>query len=207
MDTVETRIQAWLQVFSEVRIKAERDHVARLIGSDGKRLAHEVADVAGHPISDDKAEAIDKRCGQIYDALNTNPQPTLGAHELLTALTKSDLAWAVATSSRAEQVGTSIEALKLSQQPRIIDGSHVEHAKPAPDLLLLAAQQLELPASACWYVGDSTWDMQAAAAARMVAVAVTYGAVSGATLTRAGAIVVTTLPDIQADLKRRGLLP
>ena len=196
-----------MQVFAEVRIKAEREHVARLIGSDGKRLAHEVADVAGHPINDDKAEAIDKRCGEIYDRLNTNPQPTSGARELLAALTASDLPWAVATSSRAEQVGTSIDALELEKKPRIIDGSHVEHAKPAPDLLLLAAEQLDLPASACWYVGDSTWDMRAATAALMTAVAVPYGAVTGDTLTGAGANVVTTLLELKSDLERRGLVP
>jgi HAD superfamily hydrolase (TIGR01509 family) len=189
-----------------VRIKAERDHVARLIGSDGKRLAHEVADVAGHPINNDKAEAIDKRCGEIYDALNTDPQPTRGAHDLLVALSASDLPWAIATSSRREQTTVSVKALGLEREPRIVDGSHVEHAKPAPDLLLLAAEQLDLPASTCWYVGDSTWDMQAATAARMVAVAVAYGAVSGATLRRAGATVVTSLPELQAELHRRGLL-
>ena len=61
----------------------------------------------------------------------------------------------------------------------IVDGSHVKHAKPAPDLLLLAAEKLETPASACWYVGDSTWDMRAANAADMIAVGVPYGAVSG----------------------------
>ncbi|HEY8134775.1 MAG TPA: HAD-IA family hydrolase [Candidatus Limnocylindrales bacterium] len=207
VDTVEARIQAWLEVFKEVRIKAERDHVARLIGSDGKRLAHEVADVAGQPINDDKAEAIDKRCGEIYDRINTDPRPTAGAHELLAALSAGNLPWAVATSSRAEQVGTSIDALRLTRKPRIIDGSHVEHAKPAPDLLLLAAEQLDLPASACWYVGDSTWDMQAATAARMTAVAVPYGAVSGETLTRAGANVVTTLLQLKSDLERRRLIP
>jgi HAD superfamily hydrolase (TIGR01509 family) len=207
VDTVGTRIEAWLQVFAEVRIKAERDHVARLIGSDGKRLAHEVANVAGRPINDDKAEAIDKRCGEIYDRLNTDPRPTDGAAELLKALTASDLPWAVATSSRAEQVGTSIAALRLDTKPRIVDGSHVEHAKPAPDLLLLAADQLDLPASACWYIGDSTWDVQAATAARMTAVAVPYGAVSAETLTRAGANVVTTLGELKNDLQRRRLIP
>jgi HAD superfamily hydrolase (TIGR01509 family) len=190
-----------------VRIPAERDHVARLIGSDGKRLAHEVADVASHPINDDKAEAIDKRCGEIYDGLNTHPQPTDGARELLSALTASNLPWAVATSSRAQQVGTSVDALRLESKPRVIDGSHVEHAKPAPDLLLLAAEQLDLPASACWYVGDSTWDVRAATAARMKSVAVPYGAVSAETLTRAGADVVTTLPELKRDLERRRLIP
>ena len=195
-----------MQVFKEMRIKADREHVARLIGSDGKRLAHEVADVAGHPINDDKAEAIDKRCGQIYDGLNTDPRPTDGAHDLLAALANSNLPWAIATSSRAEQVGTSVDALRLDKKPRIVDGSHVEHAKPAPDLLLLAAEQLDLPASACWYVGDSTWDVRAATAARMTAVAVPYGAVSGETLTRAGATVVTTLAELKRDLQRRGLI-
>lgn len=190
-----------------MRIPAERDHVARLIGSDGKRLAHEVADVRGHPINDDKAEAIDKRCGAIYDSLNTDPQPTAGARDLLVALTAGNLPWAVATSSRAAQVGTSINALRLDKAPRIIDGSHVEHAKPAPDLLLLAAEQLDLPASACWYVGDSTWDVQAATAARMTAVAVPYGAVSAESLTRAGANVVTTLRELKSDLERRRLIP
>lgn len=196
-----------MQIFAEVRIKAERDHVARLIGADGKRLAHEVANVAGQPISADKAEAIDKRCGEIYDRLNTHPQPTAGAREILLALTASALPWAVATSSRAAQVGTSVDALRLEKEPRIVDGSHVKHAKPAPDLLLLAAEQLDLPASTCWYVGDSTWDMQAAVAARMVAVAVPYGAVSGETLTRAGANAVTTLAELKSDLQRRRLIP
>jgi HAD superfamily hydrolase (TIGR01509 family) len=162
--------------------------------------------VAGRPINADKAEAIDRRCGEIYDGLNTNPKPTPGARALLAALSNSRLSWAIATSSRAEQVGVSVAALHLSRDPRIIDGSHVAHAKPAPDLLLLAAQQLELPASACWYVGDSTWDVQAATAARMVAVAVPYGAVSAQTLTRAGADAVTTLRALKTDLERRRLI-
>ena len=122
------------------------------------------------------------------------------------ALTQSRLSWAIATSSRAEQVGVSVKALRLKSEPRIVDGSHVAHAKPAPDLLLLAAEQLGLPASACWYVGDSTWDVQAATAARMIAVAVPYGAVSGATLTRAGANAVTTLRALKTDLERRRLI-
>ena len=193
-------------MFKEVGLPAEREHVARLIGSDGKRLAREVADVAGRPIDNDRAEAIDRRAGQIYDQLNTHPKPVPGAHNLLSALAGSRLAWAIATSSRAEQVGTSVAALRLPHKPRIIDGSHVEHAKPAPDLLLLAAEQLDVPSRSCWYVGDSTWDMRAARAATMVPLGVAYGAVDGKTLRAAGAQAVTTFRSLQADLERRGLI-
>ena len=45
-----------------------------------------------------------------------------------------------------------------------MDGSHVKHAKPAPDLLLLAASRLRIEPQRCWAIGDSTWDMRAAVA-------------------------------------------
>jgi beta-phosphoglucomutase-like phosphatase (HAD superfamily) len=94
----------------------------------------------------------------------------------------------------------------LSTQPEIVDGTHVENAKPAPDLLLLAAKELRVQPVDCWYVGDSTWDMQAARAARMSAVAVPYGAATPAQLRRAGAQAVTTLRGLLRELRRRRLL-
>jgi HAD superfamily hydrolase (TIGR01509 family) len=206
VDTVETRLEAWMRTFDENGISADRRQVALMIGSDGKMLAREIAERAGGGISDDDAERIDKRSGEIYDELNTNPQPTAGARDLLVALERSDLDWAIATSSRAEQTTVSIAALDLPDEPRIVDGSHVEHAKPAPDLLLLAAQNLGQQPAACWYVGDSTWDMRAARAADMVAVGVAYGAVGESELCEAGADVVTALAELKGELLRRALL-
>jgi HAD superfamily hydrolase (TIGR01509 family) len=207
VDTVETRIEAWMRTFAEAGIPADRTHVARLIGSDGKRLAREVAEVAGRHIEDERAEAVDKRSGTIFDELNTNPRPIPGARPLLLALSRSSLPWAIATSSRREQIGRSVDGLKLPSQPRIVDGSHVKHAKPAPDLLLLAAEQLRVPVGQCWYVGDSTWDMLASRAAGMIGIGVPYGAVPGSDLSSAGASAVTTFRTLLADLRRRRLVP
>jgi beta-phosphoglucomutase-like phosphatase (HAD superfamily) len=100
-----------------------------------------------------------------------------------------------------------VAALKLPQRPRIVDGSHVQHAKPAPDLMLLAAEQLKVPPQKCWYVGDATWDMLASKAAGMIGVGVAYGAVGKPDLLTAGARIVTTYRSLFADLRRRGLLP
>jgi HAD superfamily hydrolase (TIGR01509 family) len=206
VDTVETRIEAWLRTFAEVGIPADRDHVARLIGADGKRLAHEVAGVAGREITDERAEAIDRHAGEVYGTLNTDPQPLPGAQALLHALERSRLPWAIATSSRTQQVTKSVEALALSRQPKIVDGSQVEHAKPAPDLLLAGAEKLGVPPHGCWCVGDSTWDMAAAKAAQMTAVGVASGAASAEDLVDAGAHAVANLAAIELDLRRRGLL-
>lgn len=181
--------------------------MAALIGADGKRLAREVAERAGRDLPDADAERIDRRSGEIYDELNTDPRPTAGAHSLLVALEQSGaLNWAIATSSRAEQTVASVEALDLPEPPLIVDGSHVEHAKPAPDLLLLAAQRLSTAPERCWYVGDATWDMLAAKAAGMIAIGVPYGAVGADELRAAGAEAVTTLPDLERELGRRALL-
>jgi len=200
-------MRAWLETFEEVGLPADREHVARLIGADGKRLAREVAAVAGRELEEERAEAIDRRAGEVYGRLNTRPRPLPGARSLLLALGAGDLPWAIATSSRAEQVQASVDALGLARQPLIVDGSHVEHAKPAPDLLLRAAERMAVAAPACWCVGDSTWDMLAANAATMTGIGVPTGAAPGHALLDAGARAVTDLETLAAELHRRGLTP
>jgi HAD superfamily hydrolase (TIGR01509 family) len=190
VDTVEKRISAWLEVFAEQGIPASREAIAPLIGSDGKFLARRIAAKAGIELDDVRAETIDRRCGEIYDRLNTDPRPLPGVRETLQWLTETRLPWAIATSSRREQVVDSVAALGLAREPTIIDGSHVEHAKPAPDLLLHAARELGKDPTGCWYVGDSTWDVRAARAAGMVPIGVPTGAATAADLERAGAAAV-----------------
>jgi HAD superfamily hydrolase (TIGR01509 family) len=189
VDTVETRIVAWLRTFEEQRIPANRAQVAKLIGSDGRRLARVVAEAAGQTLGSDRQDEIDRRAGDIYSDLNTDPRPLPGALELLTTLDECRRRWAIATSSRREQVEASVKALALSRRPIIIDGSNVEHAKPAPDLLLFAARELGVEPSRACYVGDSIWDMQAAAAAGMPAIGVVSGSATGTELAAAGALL------------------
>jgi phosphoglycolate phosphatase len=81
----------------------------------------------------------------------------------------------------------------------------VTHAKPAPDLLLAGAQQLGVAPGACWYVGDSTWDMEAARAAGMRAIGITSGVIPADALISSGAdIVLRHLGELRAELERAG---
>lgn len=207
VDTVQQRIAAWLGAFEEAGIPADRARVAGLIGSDGRRLAREVGADAGLALDATELERLDRRAGELHEAANATPRPLPGASDLLRALASSRVRTAIATSSRAEQVRGSVAALRLARPPLVVDGSHVRHAKPAPDLLLLAARRLHLPTAASWYVGDSAWDVLAARSAGMVAVGVPSGAVGAATLREAGAAAI--VPDLEAlrrELERRGCL-
>ncbi len=205
VDTVSARIQGWVEALAGAGIAAEPGVIAPMIGMDGKRVAREVAGHAGRMLSDEEVEAIDKAAGTAFDRLNLAPRPLPGGVELLAAIEESGLPWVIATSSRQEQVSVSVAALGLERQPEIVDGSHVEHAKPAPDLLLLAASRLGVEPTRCWAIGDSTWDMRAAVAGGLIAVGVTAGsAVTAEDLLQAGAtLVVPALTDL-AELLHAG---
>jgi len=191
VDTVPARIAGWTEVLAAHRIPVAPGQLEPTIGMDGRALAREVAAASARRLTDEEAEEIDRLAGEAFDRHNRHPSPLPGARAVLDRLDADGMAWAIATSSRAEQVAVSVAALGLVSPPRIIDGSRVAHAKPAPDLLHLAARELDVDPRRTWYVGDATWDMRAAVAGGMTPVAVLAGAaVSAAALREAGAAAV-----------------
>jgi HAD superfamily hydrolase (TIGR01509 family) len=191
VDTVAARISGWRETLADAGINVSDEILEPMIGMDGRALAREVARRAGRTLDEAEAERIDRLAGERFDDHNRSPVPLPGAREALDRLDAAGVTWAIATSSRAEQVAASVAALSLGTAPRIVDGSRVAHAKPAPDLLLLAASELGVEPSRTWYVGDSTWDMRAAAAAGMRPIGVLAGAaVDERALREAGAASV-----------------
>jgi HAD superfamily hydrolase (TIGR01509 family) len=203
VDTVADRIRAWQDALAEAGYPTTSEQLAPLIGLDGRRLAREIAALAGRPIDEGRSDEIDKRSGERYEELNRDPRPLPGVQVLVGALEMGGIPWAIATSSRKEQVTASVAALGLAAAPRITDASHVRHAKPEPDLLLLAAREIGVPPGECWYIGDSTWDMVSAVAAGMIAIGVTAGsAVDAAALRSAGgAAIVSSLDELAAAIR------
>jgi HAD superfamily hydrolase (TIGR01509 family) len=204
VDTVRARIDGWVAVLSADGFEVSAEQVGPMIGMDGKRLAREVATANGRELEDAAAERIDRAAGAAFDERNAAPRPLPGLADVLSAIEELGLRWLIATSSRKEQVTTSMRALGLAAEPEIVDGSHVRHAKPAPDLLLLAAERLGLLPERCWAIGDSMWDIRAAVAAGMAGIGVTAGsAVGAAELEAAGAAsVVSTLSELAALLRK-----
>jgi HAD superfamily hydrolase (TIGR01509 family) len=203
VDTVDTRIRAWLEALAAAGLPTSRERVAPMIGMDGRRLAREVATDHGARPDEHVIDEIDRLAGERHSALNRSPRALPGVRAAADALADLGIRWAIATSSRPEQVAASVGVLALPHAPEVIDASGVVHAKPAPDLLLAAAERLGVAAGACWYVGDSTWDMRAARAAGMAAIAITAGsAVDTDALLGAGADLVLPTLDAFAELVR-----
>jgi HAD superfamily hydrolase (TIGR01509 family) len=201
VDTVGTRVHSWMAVFPRFGIQPEPEFLAPLMGSDGKLLARMVAEHYGVELRPGDDAQIDIEAGLEFRVLNAQPRALPAARDILESLTDQGLPWAVATSSLPDDARESVQSLGLRAMPLICDGADVEHAKPAPDLLLKAAGLLQVEPEAAWYVGDSRWDMLASRAAGMRAIAVLTGATAEVELRETGAdAVYPTLREFMADI-------
>jgi N-acetyl-D-muramate 6-phosphate phosphatase len=96
---------------------------------------------------------------------------------LLASLEARSLPWGIVTNKPKRFTEPLIQALKLHQRAAcVVSGDSAPRAKPHPDTLLLAAEQLQLkPSREILYIGDDERDVQAARAAQMSAIVALYG--------------------------------
>lgn len=97
-----------------------------------------------------------------------------GFPAVLTALKEQNIPWGIVTNKPIKYTRLLLERMSLNADC-VICPEDVNISKPAPDGLFLAAQQLNIKASNCWYVGDHLRDMEAAHNAGMASIAATFG--------------------------------
>ena len=111
-----------------------------------------------------------------------------GTREMLEALGARGLRLAVVTSKRNVPAREGLDSFDLQPYFELVQGMEdtVKH-KPNPEPLLTAAQRLGVAPAECVYIGDSTYDMEAAHAAGMGAIAALWGMHTPEQLRAAGA--------------------
>ncbi|MDR1183312.1 MAG: HAD-IA family hydrolase [Coriobacteriales bacterium] len=118
-----------------------------------------------------------------------------GTREMLNELSAEGRRLAVVTSKRNESALHGLAHFDLLEYFEFVIGSDDTAVhKPEPEPLLLAAKRLGLAPDTCIYVGDSPFDMQAARAAGILAVAALWGMFSREQLWEAGAQYEATTP-------------
>jgi phosphoglycolate phosphatase-like HAD superfamily hydrolase len=132
VDTVDARIEGWLEALDAAGMAAAREQIAPMIGMDGKRLAREVASGSGRELAVDEIEAIDRAAGEAFDRLNREPRPLPGADALLSDLGELGIPWVIATSSRAgPRLGGRARAAGAADHRRRLAGA-AGQAGPGP---------------------------------------------------------------------------
>jgi len=96
-----------------------------------------------------------------------------GAKEVLDELRGMKLKLAVATSSVGASARPFLDRHRITEFfDVIVTGDEVERGKPAPDIYLVAAKKLNVPASGCLVIEDALSGIAAAKAAGMCVVAI-----------------------------------
>jgi len=125
------------------------------------------------------------------------------AAELLSAVAQRGVQVVLATSSREEDLEHLLDALGPEDGviKEIVHGDMVGSSKPAPDIFAVALERLELDPDQTMVVGDTRWDIEAAAKCGLDVVTVLTGGSTRRDLTDAGAVgVYDDVAELLAEL-------
>lgn len=198
IDSVYQHVIAWSEALDSEGLSLPVSRIHRKIGMSSELFAKQLfREVDGH-VDADRIKRIKKRQGEAFDRLNSQIRPLPGARELLAALTKTRVPWAIATSGSPEATSANLEKLCLdASATMVLTGDDVAHGKPEPDLFLKAAARLGVSIERAFIVGDSTWDLLGARRCHALGLGLKSGGVGEEELQRAGALRVYEDP---ADL-------
>ena len=128
-----------------------------------------------------------------------------GMAELLTTLEARGIAWGVVTNKPHRFTVPVMQGLALVERSAtLISGDTTAHAKPHPQPLLTACEQIGVAPSRVLYVGDDLRDIQAAQAAGMPSAAAAWGYIghSGEIGTWGASVIVAQPLDLLQHLGR-----
>jgi len=200
VDSVYEHVLAWKEALDSEGIELSVWRIHRKIGMSGGLFTDQLERETGAPIDEERGERLRKAHATAYRRMGERIRPLPGARELLGWLTEAGIAWAIATSGRMETASVNLKALGVDPDKRpVVTRDQVKYAKPDPDLFLAAAERLGAPIETAFVVGDSIWDMLAAARARALGVGLLCGGYGAEELQKATAFRVYEDP---ADLLR-----
>ena len=141
----------------------------------------------------DHVEELIRAYREHNEPLHDELQICVGMDDVLVALKEQGRKLGIVSAKRRRTVELAFANVAVGHLfDVVVGGDEHEKQKPEPDLLLLALDRLEANPQDAAYVGDSPFDMQAARAAGVCAVGVTWGGIHGrSSLTDADVVVDT----------------
>lgn len=164
-------LQCWREASQALRLHALDDALWLSFVGLSDRVC---ADRLRERLDEAQADALLHEAQVRYDAHVEAGLPLkAGVLELLELLRRRGLPRAVVTSTRRERALQKLERCGLLPHfGTVVTGSDVVHAKPAPDIYLLAARRLDVAPEYCVVLEDSVPGVRAALAAGMTPIQV-----------------------------------
>jgi phosphoglycolate phosphatase len=181
LDTVGDIALALNRVLAEYRVGALPDHdVRRMIGRGSPVLIERAMSALGQTLDPATQAAMVQRFfhyyGELEELNEDSAQPYPGAAEAVHSTHRAGLRTAIVTNKQHRFAEALLRRRALLESvDAVIGGDSCARRKPDPQPLLFACEMLKVPPSAALMVGDSINDVEAARAAGIPVVCVSYG--------------------------------
>jgi len=186
IDTNYQHALAWYLAFREHDITLPVWKIHRAVGMGGDQL---VPALVGQEVDQEKGDDIRDKRSDIYEDLIEEVAPFEGAHQLVCDLLERDISVVLASSAAEEELERYLDLLDVRT---LVDAwttrDDVEQTKPEPDLVKAALEKVD--GAEAVMVGDTKWDIEAAARVGVPTVCVMTGGWSRQELQDAGAVQV-----------------
>lgn len=198
VDTNHLHVVAWWEAFRQAGHRVATASIHRSIGMGSDKLLDALL---GDDRDRDQDAAISAAHKALYGVYSGTLAPLEGAVDLLRAVAARGRRIVLATSADSKELAAMRAALDADDV--IADATSADDvpaSKPAPDIVEQALRKAGVPAERAVFVGDTVWDVEAAAKAGVPCVALLSGGIPRADLEAAGAVAVYDDP---AELLRR----
>jgi HAD superfamily hydrolase (TIGR01509 family) len=191
VDSVYQHVRAWHLALRDEGIDLSVWRIHRKIGMSGGLFTNQLLRELGREVDAETIQRLRARHAEHFLTLAGEVVPLPGARELLQTLDGLDLPWAIATSGRMVTAEANIRALGIDPaQAIVVTRDQVNYAKPDPDLFVEAARRLGTSTVGSYVIGDSIWDMLAAARCGALGIGLLSGGYGREELERSGALRV-----------------
>lgn len=174
IDSNDAHASSWVDTFKEFGVDVEYEAVRRKIGMGSDKL---LPVLLGIEEDTQKGEALAERRGEIFkEKYLPLLKPFPRTRELVITLKNAGFKLVVATSaSKGDLKGL----LKQAQVDDLFDektnSDDVENSKPDPDIILAAMKKIEVEPHQAILIGDTPYDLAAAAKANVKSIGFTCG--------------------------------
>jgi phosphoglycolate phosphatase-like HAD superfamily hydrolase len=189
VDTNPSHVQAWHRAFHQLGFDVPPERIRIEVGKGGDLL---VPSILGEALENEYGEQLRKAHKEeflkIAERVHFRVFPKVP--ELFDELRRQGIATALATSSDKKHLQATMKSAGIDLTTLadvLVTKDEAEASKPAPDLLFVAIEKLDVSPAGCAIVGDTMYDGQASQAASIAFIAVLSGCSTQAQLLEASA--------------------
>ena len=173
LDSNDAHAQSWVETFKRHGLHIPFERVRPLIGKGGDKLLPELTGIdAESPRG--KAMSDERRALFLEDYL-PGLDPTPGARQFVQALKAHGARIVIATSSNEKELGPLLEQARVADLIERATSSDDGASKPDPDIIRAALAEASLAPAEAVMVGDTPYDIEAAARSGVKTIALRCG--------------------------------